>query len=359
MSVDTSLPHTGRPGFGVLLLDKPVGPTSHDLVGWVRWALGVRQVGHCGTLDPLASGMMIVCVGSATRFVPFLTLVDKTYRATVALGRSTESADREGETVATATVEPTHISAAIAEVKAMTGELMLPPPAFSAIKVDGQRAHKLARKGKDVALEPRSMTVFSATDVISNPAEEPLIEWTCRVSKGTYIRSLAEELGRRVGVPAHLAGLRRLACAGFATSDPQTCGPIEATLLPPRPGRPPKYRCRLPGLNAGEERQQTRERLHQHLLDPVACLPLPKVACAAGDPGLTRLSRGQSCAVDRVTFGAALLSQVPPEEVEPVRVVVHGFEGSRRIAIVARLEDCGRKLSPEKVVREADLPTSR
>ncbi len=350
MSENTTNPFGGSPGFGVLWLDKPVGPTSHDVVGWVRWALGVRQVGHCGTLDPLASGLMIVCVGAATRLVPYLTLLDKTYRAEVALGRSTVSADREGETVATANIDATQISAAIQHAREMTGLLMLPPPAYSAIKVGGQRAHKRVRRGEDVALEPRPMTVFSAEDVISEAASEPCIAWTCRVSKGTYVRSLAEELGRRVGVPAHLAGLRRLSCADFRVDDPRTVSPLVAQMLPPRDGRPPKYRCALPEVaeESVDARTASRKRLHRHLIDPIDCLPMPSIHRPEGDPVLTRMGQGQKCQVEDVLADL-------DDGLE--RVVIHGVEAGRRIAIIASVTE-QRMLAPEKVVRESNPPAA-
>ncbi|MGB1016142.1 MAG: tRNA pseudouridine(55) synthase TruB, partial [Nannocystaceae bacterium] len=331
------------------------GRVGHDLVGWVRWALGVRQVGHCGTLDPLASGLMILCVGSATRLVPYLTALDKTYRAAVALGRSTESADREGATVATAAVTAEQVAAAPNCVREMVGDFMLPPPVYSAIKVDGQRAHRRVRRGDAVALDPRPMTVFSATNVISSDDEEPLIHWSCRVSKGTYVRSLAEELGRRVGVPAHLAGLRRLACGRLEIADPGVVSPIETVELPPIEGRPRKFRCVLPGCSGDRAREQTGEQLHKHLIDPVACLPLPAYAREPGDLLLTRLSHGQACGPEHLegftdTLGQAeLLREGPGAN----RIILHGVEDCRRITIVARVHDGRRALATEKVVREA------
>jgi len=298
---------------------------------------------------------MILCVGTATRLVPYLTALDKTYRASVALGRSTESADREGATVATAPVTPEQLAAAKICAQEMTGALMLPPPVYSAIKIDGQRAHKRVRRGDTVALEPRPMTVFSASNVISSDDGEPLISWSCRVSKGTYVRSLAEELGRRVGVPAHLAGLRRLACDRLKITDPGVISPVEAIELPPIEGRPRKFRCVLPGCSEDRAQEQTGEQLHKHLIDPLACLPMPVYYREAGDPLLTRLSHGQACGPESlkdftdILGQANLLCEGPGAD----RIVLHGVEDCRRITIVARVHDGRRALATEKVVREA------
>ena len=300
--------------FGVLLLDKPEGPTSHDVVAWVRWCLGVTQVGHCGTLDPAASGLLVVCVGAATRLVPYLTGVDKIYRARFALGRSTTTEDREGETVALAPAGPRERDAALRALAGLHGALMLPPPAFSAVKIDGQRAHRLARRGELVSLPPRPMTVRSVEDLAGSPddlvSEEPWVAgigpWvdaTIAVSKGTYIRSLAVELGQRIGLPVHLAGLRRLASGTLRVDEPRALTGITATPLPdPRPGLPPKLRLGLDRAGQGEPgRAGQRVALQAALLDPWEALPLPTVVIAENDPRmstLTRLRHGQAVPLD-------------------------------------------------------------
>jgi tRNA pseudouridine55 synthase len=303
------VPEDSEP-FGVLLLDKPEGPTSHDVVAWVRWCLGVSQVGHCGTLDPAASGLLVVCVGAATRLVPYLTGVDKVYRARFALGRSTTTEDREGETVALAPAGPAERDAALRALAGLHGALMLPPPAFSAVKIDGQRAHRLARRGALVELPPRPMTVRSIEDLAGSSDDlaasaEPWVEATIAVSKGTYIRALAVELGQRIGVPVHLAGLRRLASGTLRMDDPRALTGITVTALPePRPGLPPKLRLGLGRAGEGEGplgRAGLRAALHAVLLDPCEALPVPTVAIAADDPRmstLTRLRHGQAVPLD-------------------------------------------------------------
>ncbi len=301
------VPKASEP-FGVLLLDKPEGPTSHDVVAWVRWCLGVSQVGHCGTLDPAASGLLVVCVGAATRLVPYLTGVDKVYRARFALGRSTTTEDREGETVAQAPAGPRERDAALHALAGLHGALMLPPPAFSAVKIDGQRAHRLARRGELVELPARPMTVRSVVDLEGSPDDlaesaEPWVEATIAVSKGTYIRALAVELGQRIGVPVHLATLHRIASGTLSVADPRALTGITATPLPdPRPGLPPKLRLGLARAGEGASgRASLRAALLAVLLDPCEALPLPTVVIAADDPRmstLTRLRHGQAVPLD-------------------------------------------------------------
>ncbi len=293
--------------FGVLLLDKPEGPTSHDLVGWVRWGLGVRQVGHCGTLDPAASGLLVVCVGPATRFVSFLTGVDKRYRARIVLGVSTDSADREGAELARVNV-PDGVASRVPEVLAgMQGALELPPPIYSAIKVDGQRAHRLARGGEDVVLEPRPMTVHECrVESVERIDETIVVDAEMTVSKGTYIRSLAVELGRRLGVPAHLGGLRRLSCGALSLAGDAPVIRVDAAQ--DQAGR---WRCRsadqvAESTNSQEpesRRGRAREALSAALIDPAVALPIPvleldDVPPELGGRGtmtmLARLSQGQT-----------------------------------------------------------------
>lgn len=293
--------------WGVLLVDKPVGPTSHDVVAWVRWALGEPQVGHCGTLDPAASGLLVICVGPATRLVPYLTGVDKAYRARFALGRSTTTEDREGETLAQAEVTAAQRDAAATALEQLHGALMLPPPAFSAVKIDGQRAHKLARRGDIVELPARPMTVLAVGEVTRDPdlrAPEPWIEATMTVSKGTYLRALAVELGRRVGVPAHLAALHRFSSGRLGLEHPAAVTGLTAEPLPdPLPGRPPKLRLHWPAVEAGavDAREAVRSALRTALIGACEALDLPVLGIAADDPRiatLVRLRHGQSVAVD-------------------------------------------------------------
>ncbi|MCA9694107.1 MAG: tRNA pseudouridine(55) synthase TruB [Nannocystaceae bacterium] len=331
---------SARP-FGALILDKPEGPTSHDLVGWVRWALGVRRVGHCGTLDPAASGVLVVCVGPATRLVPYLTGVDKVYEARVELGTATDSADREGEVTATAAVDDDVLARASATLEGMRGLLSLPPPAFSAVKVDGERAHRKARRGDEVALPPRPMTVHDITGIkVHRTGSKALVEATIKVSKGTYIRSLAVELGRRLGVPAHLAGLRRTAAGSLALG----ASAVAVTASREDGGR---WRCQLEG---DASREFARAGLERAYLDPTGALPFPRHELCDDDV-FTRLAQGQSIALDAIPLppladGSHCL--VRPGPAGPAVVV---------IAAVRALADA-RVLTPERVLRIADHPRS-
>jgi tRNA pseudouridine55 synthase len=220
---------------GILLLDKPQGPTSHDLVGRTRRALSTRKVGHAGTLDPMATGLMILGVGSSTRLLTYLVGLDKEYTATIRLGQSTTTDDAEGEVTEerdTAAVTDAAVADAIA---ALTGEIAQIPSTFSAIKVDGRRAYDRARAGEAVELKARTVTV-SAFEVLASRAEGKLLDLDVRVavSSGTYVRALARDLGAALGVGGHLIALRRTRIGPFridAAADPE--GDLAAALIPP------------------------------------------------------------------------------------------------------------------------------
>lgn len=201
---------------GVLRVDKPVGPTSHDVVSMARRALGVRRIGHTGTLDPFASGLLLLCVGPATRVAEYLTGMDKVYEATALLGVATDTEDREGEVISRSDgwrqVTRTSLEAALTD---LTGELLQVPSRFSAKKVGGVAAHRLARRGQDVDLPPNRITVYSL-DVVAFDAPEVRLRVHC--SSGTYVRSLARDLGAALGVGAHLTALRRTAVGRFTVS---------------------------------------------------------------------------------------------------------------------------------------------
>jgi len=199
---------------GVLLVDKPAGPTSHDIVSGVRRALGIRRVGHAGTLDPFATGLLLLCVGRATRLVRYLHLLDKRYLARLRLGAETSSHDPEGEVVSRSEgwreLGREELEAALA---GFVGEIEQVPPAFSAVRVEGRRAHRVARAGGVVELEPRRVRVASLGLTAFEPPEA---EVEAVVGTGTYVRGLARDLGRRLGCGAHLVALRRTAVGPFA-----------------------------------------------------------------------------------------------------------------------------------------------
>ncbi|WP_309713746.1 tRNA pseudouridine(55) synthase TruB [Pseudolysinimonas sp.] len=220
---------------GILLLDKPQGPTSHDLVARTRRSVGTRKVGHAGTLDPMATGLMILGVDSSTRLLTYLVGLDKEYTATIRLGRSTTTDDADGEILAEADasgVTPEQIATA---VSALTGEISQVPSTFSAIKVDGRRSYDRARAGEDVDLPARPVTV-SAFEVLSSNTEGTVLDLDVRVavSSGTYVRALARDLGSALGVGGHLTALRRTRVGPFdiaEATDPD--GDLVAALLAP------------------------------------------------------------------------------------------------------------------------------
>jgi tRNA pseudouridine55 synthase len=195
------------PGGMILLVDKPEGPTSHDVVNRVRRAWGTRRVGHTGTLDPFASGLLVICLGEATRLSQYLTGEDKAYVATARLGVRTDTLDRDGEVVqrtdAWDGVTREMVEGALAPLR---GEISQLPPRFSAKKVGGRAAHRLAREGEVVELQPSTVTVH---ELVLEGWTPPDVALRVRCSSGTYIRALARDLGDALGVGAHLTRLRR------------------------------------------------------------------------------------------------------------------------------------------------------
>ncbi|MFO8073728.1 MAG: tRNA pseudouridine(55) synthase TruB [Polyangia bacterium] len=197
---------------GLLPIDKPRGPTSFDVVRAVRRAANIRRVGHAGTLDPLAEGLLLICLGRATRLVELLMGGEKIYRARIALGRQTETDDAQGETLAEADVPPLGEKSVRAALARFTGEIEQVPPAYSALKQEGVPQYRRARRGERVEPRPRKVRI----DAIElERLGERELELTVRCGRGTYIRSLARDLGIALGTRAHLAALRRTHGSGF------------------------------------------------------------------------------------------------------------------------------------------------
>jgi tRNA pseudouridine55 synthase len=203
---------------GLLLLDKPSGPTSHDMVMAVRRGAHEKRVGHAGTLDPLATGLLVICVGAATRLSDYLRDKDKHYRARVRLGQTTTTYDAEGDLVAECRELPDRetVTAALAPFR---GAIMQRPPAYSAIKRGGKKAYELARQGEVVELEARPVEIY-ALELTDWQAPEFTLEVHC--GSGTYIRSLAHDLGQQLGCGAHLTALRRTASGRFTLDEAVT-----------------------------------------------------------------------------------------------------------------------------------------
>jgi tRNA pseudouridine55 synthase len=197
---------------GWVCLDKPLDLTSTQAVSRVRRAFNAQKAGHAGTLDPLASGVLPIALGEATKTVPFLMDADKTYRFLIEWGRTTASFDREGAVTATSDVRPSTAQVEAA-LPAFVGEIMQTPPAFSAVKVDGERAYDLAREGIEVNLEPRPVTIYAARVTGQPDADHVELEIDC--GKGTYVRALVRDLAEKLGACGHVAALRRTRVGGF------------------------------------------------------------------------------------------------------------------------------------------------
>jgi tRNA pseudouridine55 synthase len=216
-----------QPG-GLVIVDKPGGMTSHDVVARVRRLAGTRKVGHAGTLDPMATGVLVVGVDKATRLLGYLTLTEKEYRATIRLGRSSSTDDAEGELtvgspaagVSAAALTQHELSKAVA---GLTGEIEQVPPAVSAIKVGGQRAYRLTRAGAAPDLKPRPVTVYEfAVTAVRRDGDLLDLDATVRCSSGTYIRALARDLGAALGTGGHLTRLRRTRVGGYGIESART-----------------------------------------------------------------------------------------------------------------------------------------
>lgn len=217
---------------GLLIVDKPAGITSHTVVARARRALGTKKIGHAGTLDPMATGVMVLGVNRATRLLGHLTLADKTYEATIRLGISTVTDDAEGDVTAAPGASGVGRDAVEAALPAFRGTITQVPSAVSAIKVDGQRAYALVRKGEQVELAGREVTVsrFEVLDVREADADGVRVldvDVIVDCSSGTYIRALARDLGAALGTGGHLTALRRTRVGPFTVADAS-----DDTLLP-------------------------------------------------------------------------------------------------------------------------------
>jgi tRNA pseudouridine55 synthase len=209
---------------GWLILDKPVGITSTQAVSKARWLYQAKKAGHAGTLDPLASGILPIAFGEATKTVPFVMDGQKAYRFEVLWGVETDSDDAEGEPIATSEHRPTR-DAIIAALPAFRGQVTQIPPKFSALKVDGERAYDIAREGGDVILEPRIVDV-DRLDLVDQPSTDRAV-FEAECGKGTYVRAIARDLGRSLGTRAHVVALRRTAVGGFTEDDAITLDELE------------------------------------------------------------------------------------------------------------------------------------
>jgi tRNA pseudouridine55 synthase len=209
---------------GALLIDKPTGPTSHDVVDAIRRKFGIKKVGHCGTLDPNATGLLIIVLGRGTKLSEKLMGDDKVYEGTMKFGESTDSYDADGELTASLPVPPLTLEDLNKAAEEFVGDQMQMPPMVSAIKIKGVPLYKLARKGIEVAREPRLIHIY--TFRFTN-YQEPLAQFRVACTKGTYVRSITHDLGQKLGCGAHLAMLRRSVSGKFDVAD---AIPLDAVL---------------------------------------------------------------------------------------------------------------------------------
>lgn len=209
---------------GALLIDKPSGPTSHDVVDAIRRKFGIKKVGHCGTLDPAATGLLIIVLGRGTKLSEKLMGDDKVYEGTMKFGEATDSYDADGELTASLPVMPMTLDELNEAAASFIGDQMQVPPMVSAIKKGGVPLYKLARKGVEVEREPRLVHIynFRFTDYA-----EPVGSFKLACTKGTYVRSVAHDLGQKLGCGAHLATLRRSVSGKFDVAD---AAPLDAVL---------------------------------------------------------------------------------------------------------------------------------
>ena len=239
---------------GVLVVDKPAGWTSHDVVARCRRILGERSIGHLGTLDPMATGVLPLVLGKMTRLCQFYGASEKSYEGTIRLGVATDTYDADGEPVG----EPQTVQVSLEDIQAAVldfiGLISQMPPPFSAKKIKGVPAYKLARKKQDVELQPVEVEVKEFT--ILNLAGD-VVEFRCRVSSGTYVRSLAHELGQKLGCGAHLASLRRTAVAEFSIEQALSLEQVEQAAREGRAAEicihPRRVLPEIPSVTATEE----------------------------------------------------------------------------------------------------------
>jgi len=223
---------------GVLLIDKPNEHTSHDVVARIRGILRMKRVGHAGTLDPMATGLLVVLLGKATKLSQYLMSVDKTYTGTITLGKITNTQDAEGEVMETRPVQPLTEDQVRAALRGMVGDQYQIPPMFSAIKIQGQPLYKAARAGEEVEREPRFIRVKRFDLARWAPPAE--LDFSVDCTKGTYVRTLAHDLGQKLGCGAHLSALRRISSGSLKVDravsldalQKMTPAQVQAALIP-------------------------------------------------------------------------------------------------------------------------------
>jgi tRNA pseudouridine55 synthase len=267
--------------YGLLVVDKPTGPTSHRVVSIIRHGSKIRKVGHAGTLDPRASGVLVLCLGNATRLSEYLSASAKGYAATIRFGAATRTYDADGEVVRRTDRSPERADLE-AVLPSFRGRIVQVPPPFSAIKLQGRKAYELARRGEEVDLQPREVTIHALQVVSYSP---PDLSITLESSAGTYVRSIAHDLGEALGTGAYLVSLRRTRSGPFTLADAVALDDLEEIL----------------GREAGVDRTRDWDRL---ILPAERALPdLPSIQIEAA--GVQALLNGHRLPADAPSVGRA------------------------------------------------------
>lgn len=200
---------------GVLNVNKPSGITSHDVIDHLRRASGQKEIGHAGTLDPLAEGVLVCCLGRATRLVPYIQPLTKHYRGTILFGKTTDTQDADGQVLEVKPASHLTLEQVREIAKQFVGRIWQVPPMYSALRVEGRKLHELAREGKEVERKPRPITVYRFEILDFTPGEFPTARFEIECSSGTYVRTIAHDMGQIAGVGAHLIQLTRTAVGHF------------------------------------------------------------------------------------------------------------------------------------------------
>ncbi len=300
---------------GLLIIDKPAGPTSHDIVQRVRKILRLRRVGHGGTLDPGATGVLLVAVGQGTRFFPFLSEHDKSYEGTIRLGFATDTYDASGRATTPESRDMPPLKDVARAMKGLHGEITQAPPPYSAKKVAGTPGYRLARAGKEFTLKPATVRIMTFEPVAYAP---PRLDFRAVCSSGTYVRSLAHDLGRTLGCGAHLRSLRRT-----------SVGPYTVAMAVPL---------------ARIEEAAAAGRSSEVVLPLEKLLPEVPTACVRPE-ALPRLKNGAPLFPEHLAAGG------PAEEARrPPRTLFRMVDANGRLLALARLGPDGERLHPLLVI---------